>query len=53
MDNYKMIEIAKDRAVGRANSDTVEYTTVDVVGKIEVTPENKCTCQGMLTTMVD
>lgn len=36
-DNYRMIEVAKDRAVARTADGVTEITPEDVVGKIEWT----------------
>ena len=35
MDNYRLIEVAKERTVERANSNTVAYENYDKVGKVE------------------
>lgn len=46
MDNYRLIEVAKERAIGRANSDTVTYENYDKVGKVEVAPNQQVYMSG-------
>lgn len=46
MDNYRLIEVAKERAVERANSNTVTYENYDKVGKVEVTPNQQVYMSG-------
>lgn len=46
MDNYRLIEVAKKRAVERANSNTVTYENYDKVGKVEVTPNHQVYMSG-------
>lgn len=44
--NYRLIEVAKDIVVSRANSDTIEYTSVDKIGKVEITPNEQVYNEG-------